>query len=447
MLASKSAISLLALVALLAACEKEEILPGERFSTRAPLNDSIPTAANPNPSDPLAVRVNQSVPITLPAAGANADWPQRGGNARHLPPHGSLSAAPQRVWSADIGSASSRRNRITAAPVVAGGRVFTLDANMGLHATSTSGAPLWASDLTPVGDRASEVSGGGIAYGAGRVFVATGYGELIAVDPASGGVLWRQQLGASVAGAPAVDGDLVYVVGRDSAGWAVDARDGKVRWQLTGTTGGMGMVGSSAPAVTDRLVLLPNVSGELRAVLKTGGVESWKAQIVGNRLGRAYAVITDVTADPVVAGDVIYAGNAAGKTYALSQSGETLWTADEGALAPVLPVGGSLFLVNDQAELVRLDASTGAVIWRADLPYFEKEKPKKRLAITAHYGPLLAGGRIVVVSGDGLVRFFSPQSGALVGTAEIPGGAAAQPALAGGLLFIVGGNGQLHAFR
>ena len=87
------------------------------------------------------------------------------------------------------------------------------------------------------------------------------------------------------------------------------------------------------------------------------------------------------------------------------------------------------------------------MIWRADLPYFEKEKPKKRLAITAHYGPLLAGGRIVVASGDGLVRFFSPQSGALVGTAEIPGGAAAQPALAGGLLFIVGGNGQLHAFR
>ena len=99
-LASKSAISLLALVALLAACEKEEILPGERFSTRAPLDDSIPTAANPNPSDPLAVRVNQSVPITLPAAGANADWPQRGGNARHLPPHGSLSAAPQRVFAA-----------------------------------------------------------------------------------------------------------------------------------------------------------------------------------------------------------------------------------------------------------------------------------------------------------------------------------------------------------
>ena len=447
MLPMKSAISCLALLALLAACEKEVILPGERFGTRTPLDDSIPTKDNPAPTDPLAVAANQSVPISLPAAVANADWPQRGGNARHLPPHGALSAAPQLVWSANIGSASSRRNRISAAPVVAEGRIYTLDSHMGLHATGMNGAALWGADLTPVGDRKSEVSGGGLAYGGGRLFVATGYGELIAVDPKSGGVLWRQQLGASVSGAPAVEGDMVYVVGRDSAGWAVDAKDGKVRWQIAGTVGNVGMVGSAAPTVTDRLVLLPNISGELRAVLKTGGVEAWKAAIVGNRLGRAYAIVTDVTGDAVVSGDVIYAGNAAGKTYALSQSGETLWTADEGALGPVLPVGGSVFLVNDQAELVRLDAATGQPVWKAEMPYFDTDKPKKLKAITAHYGPVLAGGRIAVASGDGALRFFSPQNGALVGQAEIPGGAAAQPALAGGMLIVVGGNGQLHAFR
>lgn len=442
----KTAISFLALTALLAACEKEVILPGERFGTRTPLEDSIPTEANPAPRD-LAAVVNQSVPIALPAAVANADWTHRGGNVRHLPPHGTLSASPARVWSASIGQASTRRNRISAAPVVAEGRVFTLDAEMGLHATALSGAPLWGSDLTPAGDRPSDVSGGGLAYGAGRVFIATGYGELIAVDPASGAVQWRQQLGAAVAGAPAVDGNTVYVVGRDSAGWAVNAADGKVLWQINGATGKPGMVGSAAPAVTERLVVLPMPSGELRAVLKTGGIEVWEADIAGARLGRAYGFIADVTGDPVVAGDTIYAGNAAGRTYAVSGTGETLWTAAEGALGPVLPVGGSVFLVNDQAELVRLDAATGAVIWRAEMPYFDAEKPKKHKAITAHYGPVLAGGRLVVASGDGALRFFSPQNGALLGQAEIPGGAAAQPALAGGLLLVVGQNGQLHAFR
>ncbi|MFD1808824.1 PQQ-binding-like beta-propeller repeat protein [Gemmobacter lanyuensis] len=87
--------------------------------------------------------------------------------------------------------------------------------------------------------------------------------------------------------------------------------------------------------------------------------------------------------------------------------------------------------MNDQAQLVRLDAASGAVIWRADMPYFDTAKAKKQKSITAHYGPVLAGGRIAVASGDGLLRFFSPLDGAMVATAPIPGGAATQPALAG----------------
>ena len=53
----------------------------------------------------------------------------------------------------------------------------------------------------------------------------------------------------------------------------------------------------------------------------------------------------------------------------------------------------------------------------------------------------------VVVAGDGQLRLFNPVDGALVGGAEIPGGAASGPALAGGTLYVVSSNGQLHAFR
>lgn len=444
----KSAVSSLALFSLLAACEKEVILPGERFNARAPLEDSLPTEARPAPVDSTGKIANVSVPIALPAAQANAEWSHRAGNIRHMPPHGSLSAAPQRIWSAPIGTGNSRRNRISAAPVVGEGRIYTLDARVGLHATALNGTPLWGTDLTPAGDRASEISGGGLAYGAGRVFVATAYGELIAVEPASGKVLWRQTLGAAVAGAPAVEGNTVYVVGRDSSAWAVDVADGKVRWQMPGAQGVPGMVGSSAPAVTETSVLLPLVSGQLVSVLKTGGLQTWAADIVGQRLGRGYGNITDITGDPVVAGGLIYVGNASGRTYALSSSsGEPVWTAPEGAMGPLLPVGNSVFLVNDEARLVRLDAATGAALWSVPMPYFDTAKVNKRKAITAHYGPVLAGGRIAVASGDGLLRFFSPTDGTLTATAQIPGGAAAQPALAGGMLLVVGGDGQLHAFR
>ncbi|MFD1808822.1 hypothetical protein ACFSHQ_13865 [Gemmobacter lanyuensis] len=50
---------------------------------------------------------------------------------------------------------------------MADGRIFTLDAGMGLHATGLNGAALWGTDLTPVGDRPSEVSGAGWPSGPG----------------------------------------------------------------------------------------------------------------------------------------------------------------------------------------------------------------------------------------------------------------------------------------
>jgi outer membrane protein assembly factor BamB len=436
------------LLALLAACgEREVILQGERFPIRAALEDSVPVEGQPAPV-PAAVAANQTVPITLPAA-TSGDWTHRAGNARHLMPHAALSAAPKLVWSAKIGAGSSRKNRIAAAPVVADGRIFTIDAGEVVTATSTSGQSLWSANLTASFDRGGGVSGGGLAVAGAQVFVATAYGEVVALDASSGQVLWRQRVDAPVSGAPATDGQTVYISGRDGSAWAIAAADGKVQWQVAGTPGKTSYVGTAAPSIGDRAVIFPTSAGDLMAVLKIGGgTKIWQKSLAGKRLGRAYAFAADVTGDAVIAGDMLYAGTAAGRTVAMkTASGEQVWSAGEGALGPVAVAGGSIFLVNDEAELVRLDAATGEVIWTTPMPYFEAEKVKKRKAIYAHYGPVLAGGRIMVVSSDGLLRAFDPTDGSLTYTAEIPGGAATQPAVAGGVLYVVSNSGQLHAFR
>jgi outer membrane protein assembly factor BamB len=371
------------------------------------------------------------------------------GNARHLMPHSALTSAPQLAWSAVIGEGSSRKNRIGAAPVVADGRVFTIDAGTAVSATSTAGGSLWTTDLTAAFDRGGEQSAGGLAISGNRVFATTGYGELVALDAGSGEVVWRQRVDTPLSGAPATDGEAVYVSGRDGSAWAVSANDGKVIWQVAGTPGTAAYVGTAAPTVGDRAVIFPSSGGDLMAVLKIGGgTKIWQASLAGKRLGRAYALTPDVTGDAVIAGKVLYAGSGAGRTVAMSaSSGERIWSAGEGALGPVAVAGGSIFLVNDEAKLVRLDAETGQVIWAVEMPYFTNEKIKKRKGIYAHYGPVLAGGRIMVVSSDGLLRAFDPTDGSLVHTAEIPGGASSQPAVAGGTLYVVGTKGQLHAFR
>lgn len=431
-----------ALALTLGACaEKEIILPGERLDPRA---DVLAAGGQVEGMAPAA----QGAALALPGARANADWTQRGGNAAHDAGHVALGAGLTRVWSANIGQGSGKRHRVTADPVVAGGVVYALDSRARVTAVSTGGGTVWSTDITPAGEAADSASGGGLAWGEGKVFATTGFGELVALDARSGTVLWRQRVRAPIAGAPAYADGLVYVTGRDATAWAVRAGDGKVEWTAEGTPSAAGVVGVAAPAVDSRMVVFPFASGEVMGALRQGGMKLWSGYVSGNRLGRAYGAITDMTGEPVIRGGVVYAANATGRIAALdAASGETLWTAGEGAMSPVAVAGGSVFLVNDQAQLVRLDAANGGKVWAVDLPYFTTQKAKKQKAIYPSFGPVLAGGRLFVASGDGLLRAFDPVSGAMVGSASIPGGAASAPVVAGQVLYVVGRGGQLHAYR
>ncbi|MBK6466941.1 MAG: PQQ-like beta-propeller repeat protein [Rhodobacter sp.] len=439
-----------AALAMLAACgEREVILPGERFPVRADLADSQPTEENPAPKAPDLATVSESRPIQLPAAQSNADWGQRGAGPRHAAPHVALAAAPKAVWAANVGAGNSRRNRVAAAPAVAGGRVFTMDAGSLVTAVSTGGAVLWQADLTAAFDKGGGVSGGGLAADGNRVYATTAYGEVVALDAGTGAVVWRQRVDAPVTGAPALDAGVIYVTGRDGSAWAIDAANGKVKWQVFGAPGTSGWLGSSAPTVGDRVVYFPSSTGDLMAVLKVGGGTAvWHSSAAGKRLGRAYAFSFDITGDAALVGKTIYAGTGAGRTVALEAgSGQLIWGVNEGAMGPYAIAGGALFMVNDEARLVRLDAASGDIVWSVEMPYFEAEKVKKRKAITAHYGPVLAGGRLWVASSDGKLSGFSPTDGSLVYQTDIPGGAASQPAVAGGVLYVVSGKGQVVAFR
>jgi len=434
-------------LALLAGCEKELILDGPRFDTRAPLSASLAGKDGTPAVDTSLDFKNRSVAIRLPGVTAVPDWTHRAGNARHLMPNAALSSTPTQVWSVSVGAGNSRQYRITAAPVVAQGRIYTIDATGNVAATSTAGARLWSMDMKPQGARTT-LSGDGLAFGDGKVFATSGYAELVAIDPATGAVIWRQSLGSPSTGAPTVENGMVYVSGRDGTAWAIRSKDGKVAWQHAGTPSVSGMQGAASPAVSDSLVLFPSGSTEVLAVQKRSGTPAWQISVAGQRLGRGYGAVSDITGDPVIVGKTTYVGNQSGRSAAIdTATGARKWTSPEAAYGPMLPVGGSVFLINDEAKLVRLNAATGEKIWAVDMPYYTDTREKKRAAITAHYGPALAGGHLVVASGDGVLRLFDAKDGSLAGTATLPDGAASAPAFAGGSMYVVSTNGQLHAFR
>lgn len=424
--------SLVLAFAVLMGCAEQDIpLEGERLSIRGE-----------------SVFENETRSISLPAQQSNAAWTHRNGSAEHAITHPALPTTLTQAFAVNIGEGNSRRARITADPVVLDNVVYTLDAHSLVSATSTAGAPIWSADLAPLLDDVKDASGGGLAVGRNTLYVTTGFGVLTALDLATGQKVWTQDLDAPGTSAPTVVGDLVYVVGRDSIAWAVEADSGRVRWQLSGTPSISNFAGGAGIAANSEIAVIPFPSGEVIGAFPQGGLRRWSATISGDRLGEAAANISDIAGDPVLDGNRAYVANFSGRLVALNSfDGDRIWTAQEGAISPVWPAGGSVFLINDLNELVRLDASDGSAIWKTQLPQFIETRIRQQRTVFAHYGPILAGGRLIVASSDGIIRSFDPTSGAEVSQLALPSGAASNPVVAGNTLYVVSKDGELVAFR
>lgn len=457
----RGVLAIAGLALLLAGCSPpEEILPGERFGPRETAEaveafdpDAPPPAEAPPqpptrvPSRPYVV-TGDAQSISLPAPQPNGDWTHVGGNAAHLAGHAALGPSLTRIWTADIGSAATRRVRSTASPVADGSRVFTLGAFSEVQATGVDGTALWRRDLTPPTERPGEAAGGGLALDAGRLYVTTGYGRLNVLDAATGTEIWQQALGAVPTGPPSVVGDIVYLTTRNAEALAIDTETGRVLWRLDAGDSGAFTNAGAAPSVSGRTVILPFGSGDVIAALRLSGLRLWATTLAGARPGAAYARVSDITADPVIAGNTVYVGTPQGRLAALDlATGERRWTALKGAVSQVVPVGGSVFAVSDAAELVRLRADDGSTVWSGTLPLFPEERVRRRRGSFAHYGPVLAGGRLIVVSSDGALREFDPVSGAILRQTDLGAAATAGPIVVRGVLYVVTENGQLHAFR
>ena len=139
--------------------------------------------------------------VTLPAAVSNADWPQPGGGPAHQMGRLACSDGMARAWSADIGEGGGYRQKITAQPVVAGGRIFTMDSDAVVSAfDAAAGGRAWRTDTQADDDRSTNV-GGGIAADGDTLYAATGRSDLLALEAATGNIRWRVKLPEGALGA------------------------------------------------------------------------------------------------------------------------------------------------------------------------------------------------------------------------------------------------------
>ena len=386
--------------------------------------------------------------LRLPSPQPVPAWTHQGGNAQHIAAHAELPSELTLSWSRRIGAGDGKRHQISAAPVAQGGQVYTLDSQSMVTALDETGTILWQNELGKSSDALKDASGGGLAVGGTQLFVTTGFGTVVALDTASGAELWTQDLASYGGASPTVYDDLLYIAARDGAAWAIDTSNGRIKWQVAGPTVAASHTGGPGPAVSDKYAVFPFGTGDVLASFRKGGLRSWSSGLSGARLGLASTQVRDLTGQPVIEGSSVYLASSAGRMAAVDlNTGLRIWTAKQGSQGHILVAGGAVFAVSDAGNLICLSKDDGALIWSTPLPKFTKKSVKSRAKIHAHYGPILAGGRLILASSDGLIRQFNPADGTLITTVDLPSGAASAPIVVNGTLYVLNTKGDLLAFR
>ncbi|MEL6373990.1 MAG: PQQ-binding-like beta-propeller repeat protein [Pseudomonadota bacterium] len=376
-------------------------------------------------------------PITLPQARMNVGWTQPGGEASNAPGHLVLNGSLRIVWRADVGAGSSSYGRLVASPIVADGRVFTLDTYGRVSAFSaTGGARAWRIALAPQSERAREGFGGGLAVDNGRLYVATGFGIVFALDPRTGKKLWEKNLRVPLRASPTASGDRVFVVGTNGRFFALSGADGTELWTFTGLPESARILTNVSPAVAADTVIAPYPTGELVALNVSDGSTQWTESVASSRRRSSLAAMTD-PGRPAVADGVVYAVGHAGRMLATSlKSGERRWSITLPSIQTPWVAGPTVFVVDTGGRLFAIDKRDGKTNWQIKLPNAKLWS-----------GPVLAGNRLWLVSGKGRLLSVDAATGRPLSGLSLGRKVYIAPVVANGYMYVLADNGQLIALK
>lgn len=410
--------------------------------------------------------------IVIPDPYVNTDWPQAGGNVQHVVQHTGATGPLDRAWSIDIGEGSGRKGRIVAPPVIAGGKIFTVDSRYKVAAfDEASGDELWSFKVEAVqrestregktsfmdrirdpltftdGDGSDkEGVGGGVAFADNTVFVASGLGKMVALDAQTGELKWARQTRVPLNSAPTVDNGRVFVISDDNELFALNSNTGEVLWSYQGIIETASMLTAPAPAVIDDVVIAPFSSGELIALRVQNGGVLWQDALSSTARLTPLASLNDISGGPAIADGYVIATAQSGVMTAFDlRTGQRVWSQPAGSLSIPLIAGDVVFTATTTGQIAALSKLDGTVLWIQQLENFKNEKKRKERTVWT--GPLLAGNRLIVASSRGDVKALDPRSGSIVKEMTLKAPIFVPPVIANETVYLLTDEAKLVALK
>jgi outer membrane protein assembly factor BamB len=386
------------------------------------------------------------VAVILPPAMVNDAWAQPGGNASKSPGHVELGQGLARIWTATVTGANPRA-RLAASPVVSDGRLYVVDTTARVTAfDANSGAQIWSNALEIEDDGKASRFGGGVSATSTMVFATNGVGDVAALAADTGALSWKKRPAGPLRGAPTLSNGNVYVMTQDNQIYAVRQTDGEAQWNEAGPVAASGIFGVGAPAAAQGTVIAGYSSGELAAYRYENGRSLWSDTLSRTAMSTSVSTLTDIDADPVIDRGRVFALGKGGRmaSYELV-SGQRIWEINIAGISTPVSAGEWVFVMTDEGKLLCVARSSGKIRWISKLQRYDNEEKKK--GPISWYGPVLAGGRLMVVNSRGELWAVTPGEGTASLVVDLKSGVSLAPVVANQTLYVLDDGGRISAFR
>jgi len=390
------------------------------------------------------------IKITLPHPHHNDQWSQYGGTASHLVGHLESGNQLRGFWQSGFGEGSSKRDLLISAPVIANKVIFTIDADGKVSAKRLdSGQTIWERKVKPVNrsDKTVAIKGAGIAVADDLVYVTTGFGGVYALNMRDGTPIWYYEATNPVRIAPTIDNNILFVQTIANELIALEASSGKELWHYESESEATTMIGGASPAYDSEQDLLVAAfsNGELRAFKASTGSPLWADWLYSSRKSTPLATINTIKANPVIAGNVVFA---AGQTNLLTaidiRTGTRLWQRDLTVSDQPWVSGNYLFAVANNSDLIAIDNATGNILWSTKIP-LGAEKDDKSGAFLS--GPILTDNRLLVTTSTGYAFAVSPYTGKILSYIDLEQPIETAPIVADGILLLTTNDAEIYAYK
>ena len=278
-----------------------------------------------------------------------------------------------------------------------------------------------------------------MAIGNNKLIVNSPYGEILALNLNNGEVLWKKSIDIPIRSAPTISDDKVFSLTVENRLLVHSLDSGELLWEHEGLFNNTTLINSPKIAVDQNIVVVPYSNGDFFGLSLTNGKVIWSNSFIDIEVKETTNVFTDIDANPVIKNDILVLSSSIGQTISVNKkTGSQFWIKNIYSDQTPAINGNSIFIINNNEEIINLDLLNGSTRWVLELSQ-DLSKNNKNIWLA----PVLINDKLIVIGGDKKMLIIDPFKGKIEKITNLPNLPSTSPFVVNSNVYLMFKNGDI----